>query len=279
MKMKLDKKKIIILAFGIAGLYVILIAYLFLREIPGAFTPFAILGAAMALGPGTFYQYLKYSRKKEIERRFPDFLREIVDATEAGKTLPQAIKTAATHDYGALNPLVRKMSAQIDWGVPFAEVLRRLAETSGSKILRRTVTTIIETHRSGGEVTSVLRAVTETVTETERIKKERAAHIYAQMVTGYTIYFIFLGVIIGLQVFLIPGLMFVGPEAAAIGVETPGVEELAGAYAVMFQHLIILQGLFSGLAIGKMAEGMLIAGFKHAIALVAIGYALFIIVV
>ncbi|MBI4017762.1 MAG: type II secretion system F family protein [Candidatus Aenigmarchaeota archaeon] len=260
------------IVFGSMGLgaAMVIAAFLYFRDARQVFTLLNIMGAAIALGPSMIVRYREYQTLKRIEATFPQFLNDIVDATNAGQTLPQAIKSASRNEYGPLSPHVKKIAAQIDWGIPFDRILKNLAETLHSKLLRRTVSTIIETHRSGGNISDVLKAVSESIAEIDRIRQERKAHVYSQMVTGYTIYFIFLGVIVGLQKFLIPTLLFTGTSGVDIGIaNTAG---LVDRYQFLFQSLVIIQGFFSGLAIGKMSEGSMIAGVKHIVVLFAVGF-------
>ncbi|MFC2143947.1 hypothetical protein ACFLQO_01120, partial [Candidatus Aenigmatarchaeota archaeon] len=46
-------------------------------------------------------------------------------------------------------------------------------------------------------------------------------------------------------------------------------------YTETFIWFIVIQGFFAGLAIGKMSEGAIMAGLKHSLILILIGYALF----
>ncbi|MFP4116422.1 MAG: type II secretion system F family protein [Candidatus Aenigmatarchaeota archaeon] len=275
---KTEKREVTILMSFVVGTVLIALNFIFLRDIPGLETFFPlinIVGVLLAIGPSMLIKYRDYRRKKEIERRFPDFLRDVTQGTRAGMTLPSAIEEAAEGDYGVLNPHVRKMASQMDWGVPFDEVLKKFADSVGSPAIRRSITTIIETHRSGGNVSDVLEVVAESVTDMERIKKERKSHVYSQMITGYTIYFIFLGVMVGLQRFLIPSLAIEGGAEMAVGGAGLEMDELAVIYEDMFQNLVIIQGFFSGLAIGKMSSGSIMAGLQHVLVLIVIGYSAF----
>lgn len=260
-----------ILVFGSIGIgaAMVIVSFVYFRDSKQLFTILNIIGASIALGPSMVIRYREYRTLKEIESTFPQFLNDIVDATNAGQTLPQAIKSASKNEYGPLSPYVRKIAAQIDWGVPFDKILTSFAESVRSKLLRRTVSTIIETHRSGGNISDVLRAVSESIVEIDRIREERKAHVYSQMITGYTIYFIFLGVIVGMQKFLIPTLLISGQSGVDIGIAS--TEGLVQRYQFLFQNLVVIQGVFSGLAIGKMSEGSLIAGLKHIVVLMAVG--------
>jgi flagellar protein FlaJ len=48
-------------------------------------------------------------------------------------------------------------------------------------------------------------------------------------------------------------------------------ENLAQAYRELFRNLILLQGMFAGLAVGKMAEGAIVAGLKHSLFMMIAG--------
>lgn len=275
--MKSRKRWIIIILSGVAGSALILLNFIFFSEIPTFFTLLNIIGGLLILGPSLLVEYKSYQAKKEIEDRFPDFLEDIVQGTKSGMSLPLSIKSASKNDYGDLSPYVKKMALQIDWGVPFSKVLKNFSENIESRVLSRAASTIIETHRSGGNISDVLEAVGESILQIEKIKKERKTHVYSQMITGYMIFFVFLGVIIGLQMFLIPSISFTEKAGMPMGGLTKSVGGLQKVYRDVFEHLIIIQGLFSGLAIGKMSEGTIIGGFKHSIVLVAIGYSVFLV--
>ena len=84
------------------------------------------------------------------------------------------------------------------------------------------------------------------------------------------IYIVFLGVMIGLSTFLIPAFQWE---------ETGDMSNLQDDFIEMFRYLIIIQGFFAGLSVGKMAEGTLLAGVKHSLVLSVFGYSLFLIFV
>ena len=222
---------------------------------------FAIL--LVLIGPATI-EYQKFKEMKSIEDRFPDFLRDISVNIRAGMTLPQAIVSTKKTNYGKLTPHVKRIANQVDWGVPFDSILEEFS-TKNSPLIKRTVATIIETHKGGGNIAEILDSVARNVIELNKIRKERASTIYSQVVTGYIIFFVFLGVLISLQTYLLPGLSVASPEIGLTG----GVEEL---YSQTFLWLVVIQGFFSGLVVGKISEGKLIAGLKHSLILMAVGY-------
>ena len=259
----LDKNSLIkiTLLTTIAGIVLSIFNFIFFYS-PG----FSIVSIfIIPVGPFV-YQYRKYKETKEMEERFPDFLRDVAQNIRTGMTIPQAITATKDTYYGTLTPYIRKMVVQIDWGVPLDKILSNFAAHS-TKILKRTVSTIIDTHRGGGDIADIFDSVGKSSVEINRINKERSSIIYNQMLTGYVIFFVFIGVLVMMQVYLIPSLQtFSSPE---VGISTFG--ELENFYSDVFKMIIIIQGFFSGLVIGKLSEGSLISGIKHSILLVIVG--------
>src|SRR5205809_2520441 len=69
------------------------------------------------IGPYGFFLAKKQREIKQIERRLPDFLRDVAEAGRFGMTLADAIVVSGGGRYGKLTPEIKKMAAQITWGV------------------------------------------------------------------------------------------------------------------------------------------------------------------
>lgn len=244
----------------------------FLMDYPQLFGMMNLIIGIIALGVPMIFKYSQMYNIKKVENMFPRFLMDVTENINAGMTLLQSIKATRKINYGKLNKYIKEMDAKLDWGINFDTVLNDFSEKIGSSTLKRTVKTIIETHRSGGTIGTVLEAVAESVQELEKIKKERSERVYSQMINGYIIFFIFLGVMFGLSNFLVPAFQTASVPGAGMG----NFEQLADIYDELFRNLIIIQGVFAGLAIGKMAEGTFIGGFKHSLILVSVGYTVFV---
>ena len=263
-KLKLTTTNITAVSVAV-GLIILSINVTYFIDYPQIFTTLNLVIAVIALGIPLLYRYSKFSKIKRIETMFPRFLGDITDAVHTGMTVTQAIRSAARNDYGDFTPYAREMAAKITWGISLSKVLEDFANKMGSANLKRTVQTINEAHKSGGTIQTVLTAVAETTQELEKIKRERSSSIYAQMVNGYIIYFVFLGVMIGISSFLIPAFQF-----------EEGTGDLQTALPELFQNLVIIQGIFAGISVGKMAEGTFFAGAKHSLVLTVVGYSAFI---
>lgn len=233
-----------------------------------------LIGLFIIIGPVLAIKYLQYAHRQELEEQFPSFLRDVVEGARAGMSLPQAIRNTKNNSYGGLTPYVEAMAAKLEWGIPFETVMRDFAQKSNSSIIRRAVNTIIQSYKAGGNTSEVLEAVGNNLKEIRKLRSEQESQIYGEMITGYVIYFVFLGVLVGLMRFLLPSIAISQPQASVGPIQIGGLgeEEMMRTYRSVFQFLIVAQAVFSGLVIGRLSEGELRAGAKHVAILLAVGY-------
>ncbi len=234
---------------------------------------FNMAGALIAIVPPVMVFYNRYMQNKEVESEFTIFISDFTEAIDSGMTLPMALKYCSGKDYGILTQRIKSISSQVDWGVPFREALRLFSGNVESLPVKRAITTIIETYKVGGKISDTLKAVGESLMEINKIKAERSVSVQSQILTSYLIFFVFIFILVILQSFLIPALT---PNTNVVGMTSMS----GGAMPEMFPpelfiNFILVQGFFAGLATGKMAEGSIIAGFKHSIVLIVIGYSIF----
>ena len=81
-------------------------------------------------------------------------------------------------------------------------------------------------------------------------------------------------ILVILQVFLIPNLVIQSEEVTVLSQATAPIPS-PEIFNQSFTMFILVQGVFAGLATGKMSEGSIVAGFKHSVILTVIGYGLF----
>ncbi len=285
-KMEIEKEEMLSIIVALVGGVILLVfGRFYLDKFEGITLLKNIINTCALLlfiVPPFFVKYMKHRKIKEIERRFPDFMREIVEGLRGGMSLPLALKYAAKADYGAMNPLVKKLVSQISWGVPFEDAFREFMKETKSRVIGRAVSVIIEAHRSGGELARAIDSVTRATVEVEKIKDERRSLISSQRTQGYIIFFLFIGIMITIRYSLLPSLLGKGAASelmsAAYSQMSSSVQGNAISpinlreYDRMFLHLVIIQGFFSGLVIGKLAEGNFMDGLKHSLILCLMGY-------
>jgi flagellar protein FlaJ len=258
---------------AILALFLLLINWLIFREIPNIFFAINMIAGLLFVLPITIIKYIEHKKKKEIEEMFPVFLRDFVEAVRGGLVIPQAFKSVSRNDYKSLTPYVKKISEQLDWGISVDKVLTKFAKEVKSELIGRVVTSVIESHRFGGNLADTFEALANTATEIKRLRAERRTYLQSQLITGYIIFFVFLGVMIALEKFLVPGLARTSvPGGVSEAVQQKVLEE----YKAVFRNLILIQGFFAGLSVGKMAEGAMVAGLKHSMFMMLVGTLVFV---
>lgn len=256
------------------GITILLFSNLYIYDkIPFLQHVLNIIGGTVGSIPSIMRFYRKYTTAKQIEEQFIAFMRDLTEAIKSGMTLPTALKTCAKKSYYALTPFVRDLSSQIEWGIPFQKALEIFSNKTKNKTIRRSINTIIQTYKVGGKLDEIMSAVSKSLAEINKIKQERSASVHSQIVTSYLIFFIFIFILVILQTFLIPALSI--PEAAQTVLPNVQIAPMTEVYTQSFLNFIIIQGFFAGLVTGKLAEGSLVAGTKHSLFLIAIGYAVF----
>lgn len=274
--MKINSMWLLIIAAAIfSGILVIVNFVVFISDVQ-IFSVINIIAGFVFVMPIILVRYNKYTASKKLEELFPVFLRDFVEAIRGGMTVPQAFKTIQKNDYKSLNPYIKKMSAQMDWGVPVDKVLLKFAQNTKSKLISRVVSSVVESHRYGGNLADTFDALSNTSLEVDRLRQERKLYLNSQMMTGYIVFFVFLAVIIGLQTFLVPSLAQVNTQDSGLsGLGGNANPNIAAEYSDIFRNLILLQGGFAGLAVGKMAEGSTVSGLKHSMIMMVIGFLVF----
>ena len=240
------------------------------------FWSIVILSIGFGILP-TFVNFLREGRRqKEVEIQFLEFVRSLAEGVKSGAPIPQSILNLKDKDFGALTPYIQKLIHQIEWGVPIKDALAIFSKDSNNRVINRSVAIIIQAEESGGKMDDILESVVESVLSIERLKDERRSGAYSQMVQGYIVFFIFISVMLLLEVKLLPMVqnMVEGMSSGVSGgfFDTGEVAKTAVQinFKKIFLSLIVVQGFFAGLMIGKFSEGSLKYGLKHSAALIMI---------
>jgi len=228
------------------------------------FDEFVFFAIIVSVFPPAILNYIDYKWRKAIDEHLPDLFRSIVQAQETGMTLPQALEEASKRNYGPLTAELKKMTAQISWGMSFEEGLLTLGKRVNTVLVQRTVPMIIEASRSGGHVEKVFDPMGKFIQTTLLLDKERRTQTRPYIAIIYVAFFVFLFTII-----LLFRSFFVGVEGLSVlatGAMSPHQMQR------MFFHMTSIQAFFGGLVAGKMGDGTIGAGLKHSLILMLCGY-------
>ncbi len=240
---------------------------------------FFFLGIAVLISviPFIFSVMLEVGRAKEKETMFLEFSRNLVESVKSGTPISKSIINVRGKKYGSLSPYVDKLANQISLGIPVRDAFHTFARDTENKVIARSVALIIEAEEAGGKIDDILENVAKNVNETEDIKKEQKSSMYNTIVQLYIIFLVFLVIMIVLQVQFIPkmaaAISSVGTSGGGLsGFGFGGGAGKAESTDTIFIVLVMVQGLFAGLVIGKLSEGSIKSGIKHSFIIMAIAY-------
>jgi flagellar protein FlaJ len=229
-----------------------------------AFDESVFFAMIAAISPPAVLNYVDYRWRKAVDEHLPDLFRSIVQAQETGMTLPQALEEASKRDYGPLTAELRKMTAQISWGMSFEIALLAFRKRVNTVLIQRTVPMIIEASRSGGHVEKVFDPMGKFIQTTILLDKERRTQTRPYVAIIYVAFFVFLFTIV-----LLFKSFFVSVEQLpTLGTALMATEDVRR----LFFHMTVIQAFFGGLTAGKMGEGTINAGLKHCLILMICGY-------
>lgn len=280
----MEKQKIIgLIAGGILILVSALLTYfeVWFFELK---TFYFILGVgSVIMGLPFFISLLVESKKeREMEQMFLEFTRDLVDGVKSGTPISKSIMNLKNKDYGSLKVHIDKLANQISLGIPVKNALDTFSKDVKIPVISRAIGLIREAETSGGKIEVILESVAFSVSQIEKLKKERKSAVYSLVVQGYIIFLIFIVIMLVMEFQILPLIGNMGLTAGQLDTSTLGT--LQGAtngqsltpenFSMLFLILLITQGFFAGLVIGKISEGNVKSGFKHSFILVLLSWLL-----
>ena len=258
------------IAGGIGGLIVIGISFLFTGS--PLFLFILGLGVLVTAFPFVISTIQQTTSSTEKEEMFLEFARNLVESVKTGTPISKSIINVSKRNYGALTPHVKKLSNQIKLGIPLNLAIKTFAKDVNNKTVSRALTLIGQAERAGGDIGIILESVAKAVSSSDKLKKERKATIQTLVVQGYIIFFVFIIIILVMQFRIIPMLAGIGGELGGAlgfaGGESIDANEISNA----FLYLLLIQGFFTGLTIGKLSENNIKAGFRHSFSLMFMSF-------
>lgn len=279
---KLDLGRTILMVSSVIAAVLFLMA--FLDAVGGLDTPllwidYVALGLMAIAGPYGFYESSRRKKIHDIEKRLPEFLRDVAEAGRFGMTLAQSIKVASRGRYGKLTPEIHRMAAQIDWGVPASEAMRLFAERVDTPLVKRMTSIIIKANDAGGSVADVLTMVAHDARENMLNAAERKISMSTYMMVIYIAFAVFIATIFILNSTFLPKMTEAG-IAVAEGAEKAGVDVSSLAtirtaviptIQLLFIIAVVIHAFGDGIMAGVLSDGTISTGLKHSFIMLLIG--------
>ncbi|MDK2974349.1 MAG: archaeal flagellar protein FlaJ [Methanofollis sp.] len=211
-----------------------------------------------------------------IEEAIPEFLARMAAINQVGLTIAQSIEILVRTNLGVLSYEIRRISKDIAWGANVMDALVRFEHRVRTPVVSRSVTLITTATRMSGNISEILTIASKDAHMSQVLRQERNGAMLLYLAVIYIAFFVFIFVVVVISAQFLPLLENVGTEASQIGGSfgSIGTESLLPIRRLLY-HVCLTQALFSGLVAGKMGEGSVRAGAKHAAIMLIIGLAAF----
>ena len=214
-----------------------------------------VTGIIVGIFPYLIYQTIINNIEKEKEEQFIRFSIDLIGLLKSGLSLPIALKQLEKNDYGRINELVKNLSSRIDWGVSIEDSFTEFAEESNNRMIKRTIQSLIDIYKEGGNLEQGLEAIINSIMEIRKIKEDKKAEIHENIIHSYLVFAFFLGIVFTFQIFLLPFLQISLPGQVS-NVNFNFINNL-------MYYMSIIQAVFAGLSMGKMYDDSYKAGAKY----------------
>ncbi len=229
--------------------------------------PIAIAIALVVSTAPAAIVYSRISKKKEgMESGINSFLRDLTETRKTGLSPENCIESLSRRDYGVFSKELRKISAEISWGIPIHKVIMDFLKRTRSWMTQIVMFLLVETIDVGGGTIAMIESLARFNNLTREVEKEKKMSVRPYILMPY-----FASILLVATTTMMIGFTAgtLGAPAAA-GVGEMGPSQDIGPMVTIFTTSCIFHSFLIGLVGGKISEESIAAGFKHASLLVVI---------
>ncbi len=245
---------------------------------------FAMILIIIWLGFFFYLDMLMYNRKVKVESVLSDFLQLTSANVRAGMPIDRALWYAVRPRFGILAKEIEEVAKETMTGEPLEKALREFSEKYDSKLLKDSITLLVEGLDAGGEVGDLLNRISKNIQETQILRKEMAANVMT-----YVIFISFATLfaapfLMGLSYQLLTVINKISSQLATTGIPKSGMfnfgfAEGGGIKPVDFKIFAIsmlgVTSAFSSMIITTIQKGNIKSGIKNIPVFIIISIALF----
>ncbi len=236
---------------------------------------YIIFSVFIALIPYSLFLEAHFHKIDQISKNFPEFLNRLVSLHDSGLTIGASLKRVGSTNLGILNQEINKMNIDLELRGNLTETFRNFGNRIKTLAVQRVVILFENAVRMTGNIKDTLIIAAQDAQISRNMEEDRIMSTKMHVYVLYIAFFVFLYVSWSLVTGFLPQLPELPPESvpdmgsiAFAGVDKP-------LFVRLFFHASVIEGFFSGLVAGQIANGDARLGIKHSIVMTAIAYLLF----
>lgn len=226
--------------------------------------PIAIATALFITAAPAGIVHMRMQKKTiSMEAGVTSFLRDLTEVRKTGLSPEKCIESLAKRDYGAFSTELRKISAEISWGIPLKRVMMDFVKRTRSWMVQIVMFLLVETVDVGGGTIGMIESLAGFNNLTAEVEKEKKMSVRPYVMMPY-LAAVLLVATTTMMLSFTTGFNF---STAGVSTTNPAGKKLA---QTIFLTSVVFNSYLIGIVAGKISEESIAAGFKHAAVLVVI---------
>ena len=152
----------------------------------GVDMPIAIAASLfVATAPAAVVHVRLSKTKNSMEQGVTSFLRDLTEVRKTGLSPEKCIESLSKRDYGAFSKELRKISAEISWGIPIKKVMMDFLTRTRSWMVQIVMFLLVETIDVGGGTIAMIESLARFNNLTQEVDKEKKMSVRPYVMMPY----------------------------------------------------------------------------------------------
>ncbi|MCW4055689.1 MAG: type II secretion system F family protein [Candidatus Bathyarchaeota archaeon] len=230
-----------------------------LVDLPTAVSIALVISSA----PPAVVQMRLSAEKASTEKGATLFLQDLTETRKTGLAPEKCIETLSKREYGSFSKHLKKITAELSWGIPLRKVFMDFVHRTKSWTTQIVMFLLVETVDVGGGTIAMIESLAKFSTTTQQVEKEKKMAVKPYIMMPYFAALMLVATTVMMLTFTTKTVGMVGGGSSA---NQPDV----GALMIIFSTSVIIHSYLIGLVGGKISEESVAAGFKHSALLTVI---------
>lgn len=223
-----------------------------LIDLPTAVSIALVISSA----PPAVIQMRLSGEKASTERGATLFLQDLTETRKTGLAPEKCIETLSNREYGSFSKHLKKITAELSWGIPLRKVFMDFVHRTKSWTTQIVMFLLVETVDVGGGTIAMIESLAKFSTTTQEVEKEKRMAVKPYIMMPYFAALMLVATTVMM-------LTFTTKTVGLVGGGTSANQPDVGSLLIIFSTSVIIHSYLIGLVGGKISEESVAAGFKH----------------
>lgn len=214
--------------------------------------------------PPAIIQIKLSSEKASTEKGVTLFLQDLTETRKTGLAPEKCIETLSNREYGSFSKHLKKITAELSWGIPLRKVFMDFVRRTKSWTTQIVMFLLVETIDVGGGTIAMIESLARFCTTTQQVEREKKMSVKPYIMMPYFAALMLVATTVMMLTFTNKTVTMAVGEAEA------GTSPELASLMIIFSTSVIIHSYLIGLVGGKISEESVAAGFKHSALLTVI---------